>query len=127
MHCLVPTCPSSQHGWHAKWTLANLTWATSGHGMWDLSEADEVTDALLYPEVCVKCKFADGSIDYCQCDRRNGANTTITIETAVVDSITPSMRGAAIAMSIFSPVFLIVYSIGDNLYYKRTGRSLRLA
>ncbi|GIL55782.1 hypothetical protein Vafri_11286 [Volvox africanus] len=115
------------HGWHAKWTLATLPWSTSGSGFWDLSEVDEVTDALLYPEVCVLCHFPDGTTNYCQCDRRNGVNTTLTIETAVVNSITPAMRGAAIAMSIFSPVFLIVYSISDSLYYKRTGRSLRIA
>ncbi|EFJ43674.1 hypothetical protein VOLCADRAFT_106678 [Volvox carteri f. nagariensis] len=115
------------HGWHAKWKLSTLSFTNSGVGIWDLAHADGVTDALLYPEVCTLCTFPDGHKDYCQCDRRNGVNNTLTIETAVVNSITPSMRGAAIAMSIFSPVFLIVYSISDSLYYKRTGRSLRFA
>ncbi|KXZ49559.1 hypothetical protein GPECTOR_20g413 [Gonium pectorale] len=114
------------HGWHAKWTIAHIPFTTSGEAVWDLTHADEVTDAMLYPEICVKCTFADGSVDYCACDRRNGATNMLTVETAVEGSITPGMRGAAIALSIFSPMFLIFYSVGDIVYYKRTGRSLRL-
>ncbi len=37
------------------------------------------------------------------------------------------MRGSAIAMSVFSLLFLIVYAVSDSLYYKRTGKSLRIA
>lgn len=123
------------HGWHAKWTVATMnyddaTYAASAEqpmiATWDLVNADEVTDALLYPEVCVLCTFADGRRDYCQCDRRNAGANVQTIETAVEGAITPGMRGAAIALSIFAPVFLIIYTISDNLYYKKTGKSLRL-
>ncbi|PNH10817.1 hypothetical protein TSOC_002356 [Tetrabaena socialis] len=114
-------------GYHAKWVVARMPYSPSGQGIWQLEHADEVTDAVLYPEVCVLCRFADGSEDYCQCDRRGPTGATLlTIETEVQGSITPGMRGAAIALSIFSPVFLIIYSIGDSMYYKRTGRSLRL-
>ncbi|GFR51548.1 hypothetical protein Agub_g13967 [Astrephomene gubernaculifera] len=113
------------HGWHAKWTLATLPWSSSGEAVWNLSDADEVTSAVLYAEVCVICSFEDGTKDYCMCDRRNSGPAAITFETVAAGSITPRMRGAAIALSIFSPVFLIVFAIGDNLYYKRTGRALR--
>jgi hypothetical protein len=61
-----------------------------------------------------------------QCDRRNTGAATLTVESEVTGSITPSMRAAAIAVSAFSPLFLIVYWVSDSLYYKRTGKSLRL-
>lgn len=94
--------------------------------MWDLQTADEVTDAILYPEVCVICTFPDGSTDYCQCDRRNGATNYLSVETIVQDSITPAMRAAAIALSVFSPLFLIFYATADTLYFRNTGKSLRI-
>ncbi|KAG2489121.1 hypothetical protein HYH03_012347 [Edaphochlamys debaryana] len=120
-------------GWHVKWEVATFpyndasaTWDAPMEAIWALSAADEVTDGVLYPEVCVRCQFADGTQDYCQCDRRNAGVNTLTVETEVYGSITPAMRGAAIAMSVFSPIFLIIYATADVFYYKRTGRSLRI-
>ncbi|KAG2429415.1 hypothetical protein HYH02_014070 [Chlamydomonas schloesseri] len=115
------------HGWHAKWTVATMPYnETGGEAVWNLSTADEVTDAILYPEVCVICTFPDGSTDYCQCDRRNGATNYLSVETVVEKSITPAMRAAAIALSVFSPLFLIFYATADTMYFRKTGKSLRI-
>ena len=66
-----------QSGWHAKWTLATVPYVSSGSAVWDLSQADQVTDAVLYPEVCVICEFADGTTDYCECRIGAGCVTCI--------------------------------------------------
>lgn len=120
------------YGRHAKWVVATLPFnEAGGSAVWDLNKVDEVTDAVLYPEVCVKCKLPSGKVDFCQCTRRNNAlNGTfnfLSIETEVMsDDIPPSMRAASIAMAVFCPLFLIVYAISDWLYYKRTGKALAL-
>lgn len=117
------------YGKHAKWEVAKMPFNRSGSAIWNLDEVDEVTDAILYPEVCVKCKFPDGKVDFCQCDRRNNATSNfLSIETEVMhDDVTPGMRAAAIILSIFSPCWLAAYALGDWLYYRRTGKPLSLA
>lgn len=114
------------YGKHVKWQVASLPFSLApGQAIWELSKVDEVTDAILYPEVCVKCKFADGRVDYCQCSRRNGATNYLSVETKVMDDdITTGMRAATIIMAIASPTFLFIYAICDHLHYKRTGKAL---
>lgn len=120
------------YGKHAKWVVGTPAFSEAGgYAVWDLNSVDEVTDAILYPEVCVKCKLPNGKVDFCQCTRRNNAlNGTfnfLSIETEVMsDDIPTSMRAAAIAMSVFCPLFLIVYAVCDWLYYKRHGKALAL-
>lgn len=132
---LAPPPPRSchpQYGKHAKWTVDTLPFAQAGgYAVWDLNSVDEVTDAVLYPEVCVLCTLPNGKKDYCQCTRRNNvANGTfnfLSIETEVMsDDIPSSMLAATIAMSVFCPLFLIVYAVSDWRYYKRTGKALAL-
>lgn len=115
-----------KYGKHAKWGVTKVPFSlAAGSAVWDLNEVDEVTDAILYPEVCVMCKFADGHIDFCQCSRRNGATNYLSIETQVMDhDITTGMRAATIIMSIASPTLLIIYAIADYFHYRRTGKAL---
>lgn len=123
-----PSLPAPQFGQHGKWIIAIDPFnAAGGVAYWDLAKADEVTDAVLYPEVCTRCNYPDGKQEWCQCDRTNAGANLNTIETRVEGSITPSMRGVAIAFSIFAPLILIVYTLVDRWYYNKYGKTFQIA
>lgn len=40
--------------------------------------------------------------------------------------VTPGITVAAIVFSVFSVAFLVVYTVADSLWYKRTGKGLTI-